>query len=223
MQHILLAGNAAAARVVFGYLALDPRYTVDACVVDDPYVDQALLTDVPSVGISQVQATIPPKDVRIIMAVGYDKVNSVRQNLFEKLKGLGYAMETYIHPKANVLTKHPIGEGSVLMAGAVLEPGARLGCDCFLWANVVVAHDAVIDDHCWLAAGAVVSGMAKVGCRSFVGVNATISNKVEIGADNIVGGSAFMSRSTKPNMVHLARSGEPFRCSAQEYATYFGV
>lgn len=223
MQNIILAGNAVTAHILHAYLEDDARYKIVACVVDDAYVESGNFSAVPCVGLSAVAEKFAPVETRVIMAMGYDQVNAVRQSMFERLKALGYDMETYIHPKANVFTKNPLGEGSLIMPGALIEPGAVVGANCLIWGNVVVAHDAVVEDHCWLAAGAVVSGMAKVGRASFVGVNATIANKVEVGERNIVGGAAFISKCTKANAVHLARSGEPFRCTAEEYAKYFGV
>jgi carbonic anhydrase/acetyltransferase-like protein (isoleucine patch superfamily) len=62
-----------------------------------------------------------------------------------------------------------------------------------------------------------------VGRNSFLGVNSTIVNEVEIGEYNIIGAAALISKCTKPHTVHLARSGEPFRYSAEEYTKYFGV
>lgn len=223
MQKIILAGNAVTAHILHAYLEDDSRYAVVGCVVDDAYAASGSFTAVPCAGLSSVVERFSPEEVRVIMAVGYDQVNAVRQGLFERLKALGYGMETYVHPRANVLSRNPLGEGTLVMPGALIEPGATVGANCLIWGNVVVAHDAVVEDHCWLAAGAVISGMARVGCRSFVGVNATIANKVEVGERNIVGGAAFISKCTKPNAVHLARSGEPFRCTAEEYAKYFGV
>lgn len=223
MQNIILAGNAVTAQILYSYVEDDARYTIVGCVVDDAYVESGSFSAVPCVGLSAVAEKFAPGETRVLMAMGYDQVNAVRQNMFERLKALGYVMETYIHPKANVFTKNPLGEGSLIMPGALIEPGAVVGANCLIWGNVVVAHDAVVEDHCWLAAGAVVSGMAKVGRASFVGVNATIANKVEVGERNIVGGAAFISKCTKANAVYLARSGEPFRCTAEEYAKYFGV
>ena len=223
MQNILLAGNAYAAHILSGYLARDPRYTAVACVVDDEYTKSGTVKNIPSIALSKIQDEYPPDTVSVIMAAGYGGVNGIRAGLFSRLKEKGYTIETYVHERATILTDGPIGEGCVIMPGVLVEPGASIGEDTFIWGNAVVAHDVHIGAHCWIAAGAVLSGMATIGSRTFVGVNATISNKVAIGECNIVGGSAFMSKNTKDNMVHLARSGEPFRCTAEEYARYFGL
>jgi sugar O-acyltransferase (sialic acid O-acetyltransferase NeuD family) len=148
-------------------------------------------------------------------------LNRTRQSLFERLKEHGYAMETYVHPDARVYSRHPLGEGSVVLPGAVVEPNARVGADTFIWCNATVAHDSAVAEHCWIASGAVIAGQAVVGRNTFVGVNATIVDQVTVGEFNIIGGAAMISKCTKPNTVHLARSAEVFRYGADDYAKFF--
>lgn len=219
---IIFAGSAVTARILYGYLQTDARYRAIGCVVDDAYADNSSVP-LPVIGISAVTGKYPPQSTRVIMALGYDQVNAVRKSMFERLRNLGYAIESYVHPKALWYSQNAPGEGCVIMPGALIEPGASVGMDTFIWGNVVVAHDAEVGDHCWLAAGAVISGMAKVEERCFVGVNATIANKMVCGAASIIGGAAFISKNIRPDSVFLARSAEPFRCTATEYARYFGL
>jgi len=223
MTNVIFAGNAVTAHILCGYLRNDRRYNIMGCVVDDAFAADSEVPELVSVGISVVLDRFNPRDCKVLMATGYDQANGVRMSLFERLRALGYAMETYIHPQAMIHTDNHIGDGSVIMPGALVEPGAVIGCDSFIWGNVVVAHDAIVGKHSWLAAGAVVSGMAKVGDCCFVGVNATIANKVEVGDGSIIGGAAFITKKVKQGSVMLARSAEPFRCNAKEYARYFGL
>ncbi len=222
MTNIFFAGNAVTARILYGYLAKDARYNILGCVVDDDFSGRSMLPDLPSWPLSEALAHYSPTECKCLMAVGYAQINSGRRALFERMRMLGYRMETFIHPQAMIYTSEPVGEGSVIMPGALVEPGAAVGSDCFVWGNVVIAHDAKVGSHSWLAAGAVISGMAKVGESCFVGVNATIANKVEVGCGCLIGGAAFITRNVKPDSVMLARSAEPFRCNAQDYARYFG-
>ena len=223
MKKVILAGNAVTAEILHAYLAADARYTVVGAVVDDAYVESGTLEGVPCVGISQVTAAYAPGEHVVVMAMGYDNLNRSRQSVFERLQSMGYAMETYVHPDARVYTTHAIGQGSVVLPGATLEPFVTLGANSMIWCNVTLAHHSTVEDHCWVASGSVLSGQAVVRRNSFVGVNATIVNKVEIGEYNIVGGGALMTKCTKPSAVHLARSGEPFRYSSEEYIKFFGV
>ena len=157
------------------------------------------------------------------MAVGYNNLNRVRESLFLRLKDMGYAIETYIHPDACVYSRNPLGEGCVVLPMAVIEPYARVGANTIVWCNVTLAHHSQVDENCWIAAGTVVAGQARVSRNTFVGVNATIVNNVIVAEYNILGGAALISKNTKPNTVHLARSAEPFRYSSEDYVKFFGI
>jgi carbonic anhydrase/acetyltransferase-like protein (isoleucine patch superfamily) len=54
-------------------------------------------------------------------------------------------------------------------------------------------------------------------------VNATIVNEVTVAELNMIGAGALITKHTKPNSVHLARSAEEWRFSAEEYTKHFGV
>ncbi|SHN64799.1 acetyltransferase [Desulfovibrio litoralis] len=223
MKKVILAGNAVTAEIIYDYLANDSRYHVVALTVDDEYIETATLKQVSSIGLSKIVQEYSPNEYTVIMAMGYDNINRVRESMFTRLKELGYSIETYIHPDAKVYTHFPIGEGTLIFPGAVVEPFCHVGDNCMIWCNTTVAHHSRIDKNCWLAAGTVISGKVHLMQNSFLGVNSTIVNNITVGAYNLIGGSAFISKNTKPNTVHLARSAEQLRYSSEDYAKYFGV
>lgn len=222
-QRIVLAGNAITAQILHSYLASDRRYQVVGLTVDEDFIATGRLTSVPAVPLSKLPQQFDPAGFRILMAIGYDNLNRVRQSVFTRLKAMGYTFETYVHPGAHVHNGEPLGEGSVVLPGAVIEPHASVGVNAVVWCNVTLAHHSSVGEHCWIAAGTVLSGQAKVLRNTFVGVNATIVNDITVGEYNIVGASALISKDTKPNTVHLARSAEPFRYSADDYVKHFMV
>ena len=223
MKKIVLAGNAITAEILFAYLRSDARYEVAGLTVDDEFVAQGGIDGYRTVGLSSVRNEFSPDTHHVIMAVGYNDLNRTRETMFGHLKAMGYGIETYIHPDARVYTDQPIGEGSVVLPGAVVEPHARVGANTMVWCNASLAHHSSVDNHCWVATGAVVSGQAMVMHNCFLGVSCTVVNAVTVGEFNIVGASALITRDTKPNSVHLARSAEPFRCSAEDYVKHFGI
>ena len=223
MKKIILAGNAITASILHRYLSQDVRYQVIATVVDDEFLASGECLDVPSIGMSEIVNHFPPDNHAVIMAAGYNDLNKVRESLFRRIGGLGYSIETYIHPDARVYTQHPLGEGCVILPMAVVEPHTQVGANTMVWCNVTLAHNSHVAENCWVASGAVVSGHAKVGRNTFIGVNATVVNEISVGEFNVIGGGALITKSTKASSVHLARSAEVFRYSAEEYAKYFGV
>ena len=223
MKKILLAGNAITAEILFAYLRQDARYEVAGFTVDDEFVEHGGIGGYRTVGLSEVASVFSPDSCRVIMAMGYNDLNRSRETMFKRIKAMGYVVETYIHPDARVYSDHPVGEGSVVLPGAVIEPHARIGANTMVWSNVTVAHHSSVDDHCWVAAGTVISGQAKVQRNTFLGVSCTVVNAVTVGEFNVVGAGALISRDTKPHSVHLARSAEPFRYSSEDYVKHFGI
>lgn len=223
MSKILLAGNAITADILYSYLRSDTRYSIAGCVVDDAFVAENGISGCPTVGISEAISAFPPATCSVIMAMGYNDLNRSREAMFARLKSMGFCMETYIHPEARIYTNKPVGEGSVVLPGAIVEPQSSVGTNSMIWSNVTIAHHSSVGDHCWVAAGSVVSGQARIQHNTFLGVNSTVVNDVTVGEYNIVGAGAMISRDTKPSSVHLARSAEPFRYSSEEYIKHFGI
>jgi sugar O-acyltransferase (sialic acid O-acetyltransferase NeuD family) len=223
VNKVILAGNAITAEIIYSYLKNDKRYEIVATTVDDEYVEHNRLQNIPCIGISNLMTNYKPDEVGIIMAMGYNDLNRVRESFYNRLHDDGYEILTYIHEDAQVYTENSIGKGVVILPGAVIEPHVTVGNNTMIWCNSTLAHHSIVEENCWIATGTVLSGQAKINRNSFVGVNATIVNEVEVGAFNIIGAAALISKNTKPNTVHLSRTAEIFRCSAEEYIKFFGV
>lgn len=223
MKNVVLAGNGITAEILHAYLMQDERYKIVGVVADDEFVENDTFMGLPCVKLSQIEQRFDSGKVVVIIAMGYHDLNRSRQQMFCKIKSTGYKVETYLHQDAKIHTSKLIGEGSIVLPGAVLEPYCSVGSNSMIWCNTTVAHHSSVGDNCWLASGCVVSGSAKVRDNAFIGVNSTIVNEVEVSELNIVGANALISKCTKPNTVHLSRSGEQFRYSAEDYIKFFGV
>lgn len=222
MKKVIFAGNAVTADILNAYLAQDDRYQVVGLTVDDEYVEQGGIEGFQTIGLSRLVETFSPDECSVIMAMGYGDINRSRENMFHRIKNLGYRIETYVHPDAKVFTEYPLSEGCVILPSALIEPHVRVGANTMVWGNVTLAHHSSIAENCWIASGAVVSGHAKVERNAFIGVNATIVNEVVVGEYAIVGAGALIVKNAKPSSVHLSRSSEVLRYSSQEYMKYVG-
>jgi len=224
MKKLLLAGNATTAEIIASYLAKDHRYEVVATVVDDKYLSLGNINGIANISISQVTSAFPPdSEVSFMMAMGYDDLNRTRQSFFDKVKELGYSIETYVHPDAKIYTQYPLGEGCIVLPNSVVEPFVQVGLNTIIWSNVTLAHHSIIDKNCWIASGAVISGRAMVKRNTFVGVNATIVNETVVSEYNIIGGNAFVTKNTKAHEVYLARSAEKWRFTSEMYMKYLAT
>jgi sugar O-acyltransferase (sialic acid O-acetyltransferase NeuD family) len=224
MKNVILAGNATTADILNSYLALDDRYEVVGLTVDDNYVDQGGISGFDSsIPMSKLKDAYSPQDCVVIMAMGYDDLNKTRQSMFQRIKEMGYGIETYVHPDARLYSEHPLGEGCVVLPSAVIEPHVQVGKNTMVWSNTTLAHHSSVAENCWIASGAVISGRAHVKDNCFIGVNATVVNDKTVGEYCIIGGGALITKDTKPSSVHLARSGEELRFTSEQYVKFFGI
>jgi len=134
---------------------------------------------------------------RVLLAVGVGSIGqpALRQRLFALGRAKGFAFACVCHPAAAVAGSAVLGEGTQVLAGAVVQPFARLGENVIVNTRAVVEHHCRIGDHAHIAPGAVVCGAATIGAGAHVGAGATVSNNVEIGTGAVVALGAAVVRS----------------------------
>ena len=102
---------------------------------------------------------------------------------------------TAIHPGAiisNIDTA--VGDGTVIMADAVVNPGAQIGKHCIINSGSIVEHDNHIGDYAHVSVGAKTAGGVRIGARTWVGIGATISNGIQVCGDCILGAGSVVVR-----------------------------
>ena len=142
-----------------------------------------------------------------IVAVGD---NYLRSMIHRKIEGLcpGFKFGTAIHPGAYWAEDVIIGEGSVVMAGAVLNSGSKIGRSCILNTNCSLDHDSQMEDFSSFAPGVSGGGNVTVGTCSAVSIGAIIKHGVRIGEHAVVGAGAIVMRDIPPFTVSY---GQPCR------------
>ncbi len=126
-----------------------------------------------------------------IIAIGD---NRIREEKAELIRHKGYRLESAVHPSAVIASDVQLGEGTVVMAGAVVNPGSTIGENCILNTGCTVDHDCSIGPHVHLSPGVHLGGCVTIGERTHIGIGASVLNNLTIGANTIVGGGAAVIR-----------------------------
>ena len=119
-----------------------------------------------------------------VIAIGNAKI---RQKLQCEFTELGLHIASLIHPAATVALDVKIGMGTVVMAGAVINPHVEIGRGCIINTCASVDHDCIIGDFAHISVGAHLAGTVTVGTGSWVGAGATVSNNIKIASDCVIG------------------------------------
>ena len=127
------------------------------------------------------------KENALFVAVGN---TSDRQRLMEASKRKNII--TLIHPNAVIAENSQIGEGSVVMAGAVINPCSVIGKGVIINTCSSVDHDCRIHDYVHVSVGAHVCGNVEIGNGTWIGAGSTIVNNVRICEGSIIGAGAVV-------------------------------
>lgn len=113
----------------------------------------------------------------------------------------GFRLATAIHPRATIADGVEIGDGTIVVAGAVINPGSRIGSNVIINTGATVDHECVIEDGAHVGPGANLGGNVRVGRGSWIGIGATIKDGISIGTGAIVGAGAVVLRDVPPETV----------------------
>jgi len=114
----------------------------------------------------------------IAVAIGDNETRIDKLTLFVEA---GFCMPPLIHPRAYVSKNVCMGEGTVVMAGAILQTGSALGRGCIINTSSTVDHDCFLDDGVHIAPGAHLAGSVTVGKYSTIGVGASVIQNRQLG------------------------------------------
>ncbi len=184
---VVLWGSSGQATVVSEAMDLTGLFELVGCIDD---VDPAPRTTAAGrvLGSSDRLGELRSSGVaHIIVAVGD---NAARLDLAARAEALGFAAATVIHPRASVSELAQVGPGTVICAGAVIAPTARLGAHCIVNHGASVDHDTTIDDGVHVGPGSHVAGHVHVGRGTLLGVGTSVRDGVRIGAHTVVGAGA---------------------------------
>jgi len=124
------------------------------------------------------------KRIPIFVAIGVNKLNTLRQNVYLRLKREGYKFISYIHPRATVASTVTIGENCIVMEENVIQDYVTIGDNNILWSGNHIGHHTNIGDHNFISSHVVISGNCKIGNNNFFGVNSCIGDEVSVGNYN---------------------------------------
>jgi sugar O-acyltransferase (sialic acid O-acetyltransferase NeuD family) len=184
-QHLILIGAGGHARVVLDVIRQSGREVLG--LYDDmPQKLGTLLSGVPVVG--PVDELRKAERFFGIVAVGD---NEARRRLVERLPNGSWV--NAIHPRS-IISEAVVGQGSVIMAGAVVQPGAVVGKHSIINTAASLDHDCVVGDYVHVGVGVHLCGRVVVEDSVLLGVGAVVVPGVRIGRRSIVGAGAVVVR-----------------------------
>lgn len=202
-RKLVIFGVGATAKMAHHYFSRDTDYEVVAFTANHEYLEGPEYLGLPVVPFEDVARKLPPDDFDLFVAVGYARMNKVRERKYHEAKELGYSLASYISSRCSFLTEEPVGDNLFVMEDNTIQPFVTLGSNLVFWSGNHIGHETRIGDHCFITSHVVISGFVKVAKNCFFGVNATIRDGISIAPETLVGAGAVIMQNTQPRGVYM--------------------
>jgi sugar O-acyltransferase (sialic acid O-acetyltransferase NeuD family) len=216
MNDIVIYGSGDFAEVAYYYLSNDSEYNVVAFCVDDASSQSNTLFNLPIISFNDLLVKYPPNTFGVFIAIAYSKINSIREEIYNKVKESGYELISYVNSKSIIWDKSQIGDNCFILENNVIQPFVIIGNNVILWSGNHIGHHSKISDHCFISSHVVISGNVNIGENSFLGVNSTIRDGLIIGKKTIIGAGSLIMESTKENSVYISEKTKPSKIQSNE-------
>jgi len=188
---VIILGAGGHAKVLVDAL-LASSSVIAGVVTPDSALAGTFLLGVPVLGGDDFVDKYGPAEVNLVNGLGSIGLPVKRQSLFLRFKSMGYKFATVIHPSAILASDVELGEGTQVMAGAVIQAGSCIGSNAIINTRASVDHDCTIGDHVHIAPGVTLSGGVTVCEASHIGTGATVIQGICIGAESLIGAGTLV-------------------------------
>lgn len=123
--------------------------------------------------------------------------NAARKRVADQL---GLEWVTVVHPFSWVHPDVALGPGTLVCAGAVVQPGAKVGAHVLLNTKASVDHDTCVGDFVHIAV-AHLAGGASADDGAFLALGSTVLPGVHVGAWATVGAGSVVTKNVRPGVT----------------------
>lgn len=208
---LLVFGASGHAKVIMDIVERGNDYMVGQVVDDNPALQGMDIYGYRILGGRDVlgDRTGQARGMHAVVAIGN---NRIRADIANWLCTNGAMLSrALVHPSAQLARGIVVGDGSVVMAGAIVNPDAHIGKNVIINTSAVVEHDCTIGDAVHVAPGATLCGGIMVGENSLVGAGAVIHPNVRIGRNVIIGAGATVLGDVQDGLTVAGTPAKPIR------------
>ena len=213
----IIFGTGSFAELVYYFLTNDSVYDVVAFTVTKDQCNSSQFMELPLVEFESIESYYSPNDYEMFVAVGYNKMNTIREKFYNEAKDKGYQLLTYISSYATVFTEK-IGDNCFVFEDNTIQPYVEIGNNVVFWSGNHVGHHSRIESHVWICSHVVISGHCTISGNCFIGVNATLRDSITLEHKTLIGAGSLIMKNTKEKEVYSVERTKPFKKNCDEIA-----
>ena len=159
-------------------------------VFDDQPAGAKLKTMAIDSGVRVQGESFPKLDAPLIISVGDNQRRAELDQMLRRNAEYGQA----IHGTTIISAKSSVGEGTVILQGAIVQSAAKVGRHVLVNTAASIDHDNEIGDYAHISPHATLCGHVKVGEGTHIGAGAVVIPSIKIGKWCTIGAGTVIIR-----------------------------
>ena len=216
MAKIIIFGIQDFAELAHYYLENDSEHEVVAFTVNENYLpENNTFKGLPVVAFEDIEKKYAPKDFKFFAPMAPQKMNTLRENIYNNIKSKGYDLISYISSKATIFNGF-IGDNCFILENNTIQPFTTIGNNVVLWSGNHIGHHSIIKDHITFTSHVVLSGHCIVENNCTFGVNSTIRDGLHIAEGTFVAMSASIIKNTEAWSIYKGNPAQKSEISSKK-------
>ena len=207
-ERLLIFGTSLTAHTIYKQVIDNDLFDLLGFVVDGKYKTCDSYCDLPVYEYEQLPAFFDKERDFLFVAIEWDRMNSIRKKVYERIKRDGYKLANIISPNA-IIHGELRGDNIWVCDGVIIDNDSLIYEDVFVRTRATIGHDNIVFAHSYIGMGALTAGRVVVGESTYIGVNATIFNRLNIGTKCLVGACTYVKRHL-PDYSRIKTNNEGF-------------
>ncbi len=185
MRKIILIGGGGHCKSCIDVIEQENKYQILGVIDNNDKINSVL--SYPILGCDKDLKKFLSKSILPFISIGQIKTPSSRIEIFNLLKKQDSNFPTIISPHAYCSKYVKLGEGTIIMHGAIINSDVFIGDNCIINSKALIEHDVNIGPHCHISTGAKINGGVSIGEGSFIGSGAIIKEGISVRKNTIIG------------------------------------
>lgn len=194
MEKIVLVGGGGHVKVVIDAVKKSKKFSIYG--ITDPCLRAGeSVLNIRVIGKDDILPKLFKRGIKnAFISVGSVGNCDIRKKIYINLRRIGFELPIIMHPSAVVAEDVELGEGTFVAAGAVINPGTKVGRNAIINTSSSIDHDCTIGNFVHVAPGATLSGGVKVGDETHIGTGAKVVQSLKIGKNCLIGAGVTVRR-----------------------------